>query len=94
MVSSDSHFQRHSSADYSRSMGGDERDARSDTVEVATKAQRRAAQEQVSQYYERALGELIDHVEEALVQHRAGEMDVHEVDNVIHQYPRPAATDR
>jgi hypothetical protein len=61
-------------------------------VPASDKAQRRAARERVSAYYEDELAILVDHVEEALTQYRAGEIDVHDVDEIIHQYSKAART--
>ncbi|WP_028476842.1 hypothetical protein [Nocardia sp. CNY236] len=55
---------------------------------MGSKAQRRAARERVTAYHEARLGELIAHVEQAVAQFRAGELDAFEVDTVIHQYHR------
>ena len=56
----------------------------------ATKAERRAARERVSRYYETELAKLIEHVERAIARYRAGEVDVHDVDGVIHRYSKAA----
>ncbi|GAA4394534.1 hypothetical protein [Tsukamurella soli] len=57
---------------------------------MGTKSERRAAREQVAAYHEAQLTRLIEHVEAELVRFRAGELDVFEVDAVIHQYHRAA----
>ena len=57
-------------------------------VHDATKGERRAARERVSRYYESELAKLIDRVEEALTRYRDGEIDAHEVDDVIHRYSK------
>jgi hypothetical protein len=57
-------------------------------VHDATKGERRAARECVSRYYESELAKLIDRVEEALTRYRDGEIDAHEVDDVIHRYSK------
>lgn len=57
---------------------------------MGSKAQRRAAREQVTAYHEARLGELIAHVEQAVGRFRAGELDAFEVDAVIHRYHRAA----
>jgi hypothetical protein len=54
-------------------------------VHDATKGERRAARERVSRYYESELAKLIDRVEEALTRYGDGEIDAHEVDDVIHR---------
>jgi hypothetical protein len=59
-------------------------------VPASDKTQRRAARERVSEYHENELAILIDHVEEALTLYRAGEIDVHDVDEIIHQYSKAA----
>jgi hypothetical protein len=56
----------------------------------ATKAERRAARERVSAYYETELAKLVGHVEDAMTHYRSGEIDVHEVDDVIHRYSKAA----
>ncbi|MGD0273935.1 MAG: hypothetical protein ABSB96_09440 [Gaiellaceae bacterium] len=55
-----------------------------------TKAERRAALERVRSYYDEELAGLIAHVEEAIDRYRAGEIDVHAVDEVIHRYSKAA----
>jgi hypothetical protein len=59
-------------------------------VHDATKAERRAARERVSAYFELELAKLVEHVENAISRYRAGEIDVHDVDAVIHRYSRAA----
>jgi hypothetical protein len=59
-------------------------------VPESEKAQRRAARERVSAYYERELAILIGHVEDAIARHRTGDIDVHDVDALIHQYSKAA----
>ena|SRR5436189_3156214 len=54
----------------------------------ATKAERRAARERVSGYYRAELAKLVERVEQAIARYRAGELDVHEVDEVIHRYSK------
>lgn len=56
----------------------------------ATKAERRAARERVSAYYETELTKLIEHVEEAIARYRAGQIDVHDMDDLIHRYSKAA----
>jgi hypothetical protein len=68
--------------DLSRSTGetvatGDRRD---------TKAARRAARELVGAYHEAKLGELIEHVRDALARYDMGEIDAFDLDEVIHHY--------
>jgi DNA-binding NtrC family response regulator len=41
-------------------------------------------------YHEARLGELVDHVAEAVDRFRAGELDAFAVDEVLHQYQRAA----
>ena len=55
-------------------------------VHDATKGERRAARERVSRYYESELAKLIGRVAEALTRYRHGEIDAHEVDDLIHRY--------
>jgi hypothetical protein len=57
-------------------------------VHDATKAERRAARERVAAYYEAELAKLVDGVEDAVRRYRAGEIDVHDVDAVIHRYSK------
>jgi hypothetical protein len=54
----------------------------------ATKAERRAARERVSAYYEAELAKLVEHVQKAIGRYRDGEIDVHNVDAVIHRYSK------
>lgn len=61
-----------------------------DAVAVGTKAERWAARERVSSYYEAQLAALLEHVASAIDGLRAGKLDVHEVDDVIHHYKRAA----
>lgn len=56
----------------------------------ASKAERRAARERVSAYHQAELAKLVEHVEQAIVRYRAGEIDVYEVDEVIHRYSKAA----
>ncbi|WP_249643810.1 hypothetical protein [Nocardia sputi] len=55
-----------------------------------TKAERRAAREQVAAYHEARQGELVAAVGEAVDRFRTGELGAFEVDEVIHQYHRAA----
>jgi len=57
-------------------------------VHDATKGERRAARERVSRYYESELAKLIGRVAEALTRYRDGEIDAHEVDDLIHRYSK------
>jgi hypothetical protein len=54
----------------------------------ATRAERRAARERVSAYYEAELAKLVERVADAIARYRAGESDVHDVDEVIHRYSK------
>lgn len=55
-----------------------------------TKAERRAARERVSGYYEVELAKLVEHVENAIARYRAGEIDIRDVDDLIHRYSKAA----
>jgi hypothetical protein len=56
-----------------------------------TKVERRAARALVGKYHEAKLAELVEHVREALgARYDAGEIDVIELDDVIHRYRRAA----
>jgi hypothetical protein len=57
---------------------------------VSTKAERRAARQQVATYHEVQLAALVRRVAEAVDRHRGGELDAFEVDEVIFQYQRAA----
>jgi hypothetical protein len=59
-------------------------------VHEATKAERRAARERVSAYYEAELAKLVERVEQALARYRADELDIHDVDDAIHRYSNAA----
>lgn len=59
-------------------------------MQEATKAERRAARERVSAYYEAELAKLVEHVENAIARYRSGDIDVHDVDEVIHRYSNAA----
>ncbi|MGD0272354.1 MAG: hypothetical protein ABSB96_01260 [Gaiellaceae bacterium] len=52
------------------------------------KAERRASLERVRSYYAEELTGLLAHVEEAIDRYRAGEIDVHQVDEVVHRYTK------
>ena len=56
----------------------------------AAKAERGAARERVSRYYETELVKLVERVEQTIARYRVGEIDVHEVDEVIHRYSKAA----
>lgn len=51
-----------------------------------SKEKRRVAQALVVTYHEAELAGLVEHVAEAIERYRAGELDVHDVDEVIHRY--------
>ena len=53
-----------------------------------TRAERQAARAQVAGYHEAELARLLAHVEAAITSMRRGEMDVFEVDDVVHHYER------
>ena len=57
---------------------------------MGTKAERRAARERVSAYYQAQLGELLSHVAAAIDPYRDGEIDACTVDETIHYYHRAA----
>ncbi|WP_063041768.1 hypothetical protein [Nocardia pseudovaccinii] len=57
---------------------------------MGSKADRRVARERVAAYHKARLGELIEQVGRAVDRLRAGELDVFEVDEVIHRYHRAA----
>jgi hypothetical protein len=59
-------------------------------VHESTKAERRAARERVSSYYDAELATLVEQVERAIARHRAGEIDVRDVDELIHRYSKAA----
>jgi hypothetical protein len=50
------------------------------------KEKRRVARALVATYHEAELAGLVEHVAEAIESYRAGELDVHDVDEVIHRY--------
>lgn len=54
------------------------------------KASRRAAVAYVGTYHEEKLAGLLDHVRRGLAAYEAGEIDVFEVDAIIHQYTKAA----
>jgi hypothetical protein len=49
------------------------------------KARRRVARALVASYHEAELAGLVEHVAEAIERYRAGELDVHDVDELIHR---------
>ena len=51
-----------------------------------SKARRRVARTLVATYHEAELAGLVEHVAEAIERYGAGELDVHDVDEVIHRY--------
>jgi hypothetical protein len=55
-----------------------------------SKAGRRAAREQVSAYHQACLDELVRYVASAIDGWRAGSLDAHDVDEVLHRYQRAA----
>lgn len=54
------------------------------------KAGRRVAREQVAAYHQACLDELVRHVAMAVDGWRAGSLDAHDVDEVLHRYQRAA----
>lgn len=57
---------------------------------VDSRAERRAARARIGAYHETKLAELIEHVRQALARYDAGEIDVFDLDDVIHHYKRAA----
>ena len=57
---------------------------------MGSKSERRAARELVGRYHDTQLAALLEHVADAIDAHRAGTLDVHDVDEVIHHYHRAA----
>ena len=57
---------------------------------MSGKAERREAREVVGAYYEAQLEILVTHVGDAIDRHRAGDLDVFEVDRAMFQYSRAA----
>ena len=55
-----------------------------------SKERRRAARALVATYHEAELAGLLEHVAEAIERYPAGELDAHDVDEVIHQYTKAA----
>lgn len=56
-----------------------------------TKADRRVAREVIGAYHEAQLRSLVEHVRAGFAQLDAGEIDVFELDEVIHHYKKSAA---
>lgn len=54
------------------------------------KAQRRAAQTTIAVYHDEQLRALVEHVRDGLARLDAGEIDVFELDDLIHRYKRAA----
>ena len=59
-------------------------------VHEPTKAERGAARERVSRYHETELARLVERVEQTIARYRLGEIDVHDVDEVIRRYSKAA----
>jgi hypothetical protein len=57
---------------------------------MASKSERRLAQEAVAAYHETQLADLIEHLGEAIDRFRAGELDAFDTDQTIFQYSRAA----
>jgi hypothetical protein len=72
-----------------RARGGGGRWAWHD-ARVGSKRERRADRALVSAYHQARLGELVEHVADAVDRFRAGELDAYAVDEVLHQYRRAA----
>lgn len=51
-----------------------------------SKESRRVARTLVATYHEAELAGLVEHVAEAIERYHAGELDVHDVDEMIHRY--------
>jgi hypothetical protein len=51
-----------------------------------SKEKQRVARALVATYHEAELAGLVEHVAEGIERYRAGELDVHDVDEVIHRY--------
>jgi hypothetical protein len=56
-----------------------------------TKADRRAAREQIGAYHQAQLRSLLEHVRAGFARLDAGEIDEFELDDLIHHYKRSAA---
>ena len=57
---------------------------------MSTKAERRAARERVAAYHEACLSQLVQHVADSIDQYRAGDIDVHAVDETIYHFHHAA----
>jgi hypothetical protein len=57
---------------------------------VGDKTGRRAVREQVTAYHQACLDELVRYVASAIDGWRAGSLDAHDVDEVLHRYQRAA----
>ena len=55
-----------------------------------SKARRRTAQALIATYHQAELAGLLEHVADAIEHYRKGELDVFEVDEVIHRYTKAA----
>jgi hypothetical protein len=55
------------------------------------KTRRRAARQIIAAYHEEELGRLLEHVRNGFARMDAGEIDVFELDNLIHRYKKGAA---
>lgn len=55
------------------------------------KAERRAARELIAAYHEEELRKLLDHVRDGFARLDTGDIDVFELDDLIHRYKRSAA---
>ena len=53
---------------------------------AGSKEGRRIARALIATYHEAELAGLVEHVAEAIERYHAGELDVHDVDEVIHRY--------
>lgn len=56
----------------------------------SSKAERRAARAVVVTYHEAKMAELVEHVRGGIARYDAGEIDVFELDDLIHRYKRSA----
>lgn len=73
--------------------GADMREPRSTSQpgsRIDTKVARRAARVRIGTYHEDRLAELVEHVRDALACYDAGEIDVFDLDDVIHRYKKAA----
>ena len=60
------------------------------TCAVIAQKRVRSARGSVSAYHQAELAKLVERVEEAVARYRAGEIDVYDVDEVIHRYSKAA----